>query len=416
VKLIYQIGRLERGVFKPINDSNVVFWDRQTAESAFFIREKAEQFNRLFPGIPIKVERAGGYSEIFRKVSASIQAGYLPAMAVSYESMTSEYIPTGAVIPLDDYIFDSEIGLSEQDITDFFPSVLEANRYKDFGNKMYSFPLAKSVLVLYYNLDVLGEVGLSNPPETWEEFLDYLRLIKQKTGKYGYAISIDCSTVDAMIYSFGGEIVSGRKTLFNSEEAVAVFRFYRRLVEDGLAYLVPPGSFDDQIALAKGEVAFIIRSSSLRISLEQISKEKKFNWGIAKLPHLRDVSPVTVLFGPNITVFNTTEHHQKRAWEFIKFMTSYENVVQWAINTGYVPIRRSSANHPDMIKFWETNPMAKVPFECLEFARPEPNLSGWQQVRDLVESALLEVLTMMDTPENVCTSLKKKADAVLSLH
>lgn len=409
------VGCNRETVFKPINEEEVVFWDRQTAESAFFIREKATQFNSLFPGLPIKVERAGGYAEIFRKVSASIQAGRLPAIAVSYESMTSEYIPTGAVIPLDDYIFDKELGLTKEDLDDFFPAVLEANRYSDFGNRMYSFPLAKSVLVLYYNLEVLDEAGILQPPETWEDFLDSLRLIRGKLGKFGYAISIDCSTVDAMIYSFGGEIVSGRETLFDSEQCKAVFRFYRKLIEENLAYVVPPGSFDDQVALAKGEVGFIIRSSSLRISLEHIAKEKPFRWGIAKLPHLKGIKPVTVLFGPNITIFKTTDIQQRRAWEFVKFMTSRENVVQWAINTGYVPIRRSSSIHPDMVEFWKNNPIARVPFECLEFARAEPNLSGWQQVRDLVESALFEVVTLMDTPENVCLRLKKRADTVLSL-
>jgi hypothetical protein len=35
----------------------------------------------------------------------------------------------------------------------------------------------------------------------------------------------------------------------------------------------------------------------------------------------------------------------------------------------------------------------------LKFARPEPNPSGWQQIRDMAESAELEVLTLMDTPE-----------------
>ncbi|MCX8064979.1 MAG: ABC transporter substrate-binding protein [Candidatus Hydrogenedentes bacterium] len=412
---MWLVGCKGEVVFKPINETEVVFWDRQTAESAFFIREKSTEFNAIFPGLPIKVERAGGYAEIFRKVSASIQAGRLPAMAVSYESMTSEYIPTGAVILLDEYIFDSEVGLTKEELEDFFPCVLEANKYRDFGNKMYSFPLAKSVLVLYYNLDVLDKVGISNPPETWEEFLNYLELIKEKTGRYGYAISVDCSTVDAMIYSFGGEIVSGRETLFDSEVSKSVFRFYRELIEKDLAYVVPPGSFDDQVALAKGEVGFIIRSSSLRISLERIAKERPFRWGIGKLPHLRGVLPVTVLFGPNITIFKTTEDQQRRAWEFVKFMTSRENVVEWAIHTGYVPIRRSSATHPDMVEYWKNNPKAKVPFDSLEFARPEPNISGWQQVRDLVEAALLEVLTLMDTPENVCSRLKKRADSVLSM-
>ncbi|HOK08398.1 MAG TPA: ABC transporter substrate-binding protein [Candidatus Hydrogenedens sp.] len=401
--------------FVPINQEHVVFWDRQTAESAMFIKNKANEFNTGFPELPIKVERAGGYSEIFRKVSASIQARKLPDLAVSYESMTSEYIPTGAVVSIDEFINDPEIGLPANELADFFPAVIEANRYPDFGNKLYSFPLAKSVLVLYYNIDVLKQSGINSPPQTWDDFYNFLKIVKSQTGKAGYAISIDCSTIDAMIYSFGGDIVQGRKTLFNSPETLRVFSFLRQLVKENLAFVITPGTFDDQVSFAKGDIAFMIRSSSVRISLEMLEKEKSFNWGIAPLPHDRNVPLVTVLFGPNITIFNTTPEHQRRAWQFVRFMTSTENVVQWAIETGYVPIRKSAERNPLLQNFWRNKPFARIPYECLKFARPEPNLSGWQQIRDMVESAELEVLTMMDTPENVCNKLKRQADKILSL-
>lgn len=401
--------------FIPLNSSQVVFWDRQTAESAEFIKKKAAEFSELYPGLPIKVEKAGGYAEIFRKVSASIQARKLPALAVSYESMTSEYIPTGAVVQIDEYINDPEIGLSKEELEDFFPAVIMANRYADFDNKLYSFPLAKSVLVLYYNQDVLKKAGITEPPKTWNNFYNHLQIIKAKMNKEGYAISIDCSTVSAMIYSFGGKIVEGRKTLFNSPETIRAFSFLQRLIQEDLAYVITPGTFDDQIAFAKGEIAYMIRSSSLRIALEMLEKEKSFQWGIAPLPYMDGFAPVTVLFGPNITIFKTTPEQQKRAWMFIRFMTSKENTVNWAIETGYVPIRKSSAENSQLQKFWQEKPYAKVPFDCLQFAKPEPNLSGWQQIRDMVESAELEVLTMMDTPENICQRLEKKADAILNL-
>ncbi|MGC8737090.1 MAG: ABC transporter substrate-binding protein [Candidatus Hydrogenedens sp.] len=401
--------------FMPLNSSQIVFWDRQTAESAVFIKTKANEFNERYPGLPIKVEKAGGYAEIFRKVSASIQARKLPALAVSYESMTSEYIPTGAVVPIDEYLNDPEIGLSKDELEDFFPAVISANRYSDFDNKLYSFPLAKSVLVLYYNQNVLNESEIPHAPETWDEFYKHLQIIKNKTGKKGYAISVDCSTVSAMIYSFGGEIMNGHQTLFNSSETIRVFSFLQQLIKEDLAYVITPGTFDDQIAFARGEIAYMIRSSSLRIALELLEKEKAFHWGIAPLPHTTGLSPVTVLFGPNITIFKTTPEQQKRAWLFVRFMTSKENTVNWAIETGYVPIRYSSAENPTLQKFWQEKPYARVPFDCLKFARPEPNLSGWQQVRDMVESAELEVLTLMNTPEIVCHNLEKKANAILNL-
>jgi ABC-type glycerol-3-phosphate transport system substrate-binding protein len=213
------------------------------------------------------------------------------------------------------------------------------------------------VLVLYYNIDVLKEAGISSPPETWDNFYKDLQIVKTKLGKKGYAISIDCSTLDAMIYSFGGKIIKENKTLFDSPETIQVFSFLQQLVKEDLAYMITPGTFDDQVALAKGEIAYMIRSSSLRIGLELLEKENPFHWGIAPLPHAEHITPVTVLFGPNITIFKTTPEQQRRAWSFVKFMTSRENTVHWAIETGYVPIRKSSAEDPTLQEYWQSKPL-----------------------------------------------------------
>ena len=137
--------------FQPLNPDRAVFWDRQTTESAELLRSLVEEFNQGWKGMPVKVERAGSYADIFRKVTGGINAGVLPAMAVSYESMTCEYIPMGAVRNLDSLIADAKVGLSESVLNDFFPNVLETNRFPEHGNSFYSFPFAKSILMLYFN-------------------------------------------------------------------------------------------------------------------------------------------------------------------------------------------------------------------------------------------------------------------------
>ena len=112
----------------------------------------------------------GGYSEIFRKLVTSIQARTVPAMAVGYQSMTTVYAQAGAIVPLDPLIADPGLGLSEQELADFFPVVLETNRYPTLDNGMYSFPFCKSVLMLYFNKRVLSAAGIDAPPRTWDEF------------------------------------------------------------------------------------------------------------------------------------------------------------------------------------------------------------------------------------------------------
>jgi multiple sugar transport system substrate-binding protein len=405
-------GRPASG-FRPIDPEAAVFWDRQTTESAELLRGLADEFNRGRPGLPIKVERAGGYTEIFRKVSASIQAGALPSMAVSYESMTSEYVPTGAVLPLDDYLGEPGFGLSAEDRADFFPVALDTNIFPEFGGRMYSFPFAKSVLMLYFSRRLLTEAGLDGPPGTWDQFIEQCRQIKARTGKFAYAVNVDCSMINALIFSLGGEVVRGRETLYDSPAGIRAFEIFETLVKEQLAYQITPGSYDDEVALSKAEVAFAIRSSSGRGPMAVLMKDQMDDWGMAAIPQGDPARPATVLFGPNITIFNTTPEHQRAAWAFVKYFTSTEVSVRWALGTGYLPIRKSAAKDARLQAFWAEWPYNRAAYDCLEFARPEPNLSGWQQVRDLVERAETEVLTGIKTGRQAALDLKKQADAAL---
>ncbi len=403
------------GRFKPIDTSAAVFWDRQTTESAELLRALADEFNASRQGgLPVKVEHSGGYTEIFRKVSASIQAGALPSMAVGYQSMTVEYAQAGAVAALDQFVADPKTGLSKADLDDFFPVALETNRYPDLGNKMYSFPFCKSTLMLYFNKRVLAQAGFDGPPKTWDEFLEQARQIKAKAGKKAYAVSVDCSTFAGMIFSMGGEIVSGKQTLFDAPAAVKALTLIETMAKEELAYQIAPGGYDDEMALSQDNVAFVMRSSSGRTSVKQLMGDDQDKWGMANIPQDDPAKPSTVLYGPNICIFNTTPEQQQAAWAFVKFFTSPEVSVRWALGTGYLPIRKSAASNPDMQKFWNEWPYNRAAFDCLPFARSEPNLQGWQEVRALVETAITEVLTGVKPANQAATELKQKADAVLA--
>lgn len=55
-----------------------------------------------------------------------------------------------------------------QELNNNFPDVVA----KDFvdSNKIYAYPLSVDSLALYYNKDLLNAVGISRPPQTWNEF------------------------------------------------------------------------------------------------------------------------------------------------------------------------------------------------------------------------------------------------------
>ena len=121
-----------------------------------------------------------------------------------------------------------------------------------------------------------------------------------------------------------------------------------------------------------------------------------------------------MLYGPNICIFNTTPEQQKAAWAFVKHFTAPESVVRWSLGTGYLPIRKSAANHPDMLASWAEWPHNRAAFDALAHAKAEPNVKGWQQVRQEVERVETEVLSGLKTAAEGVADLKEAADKVLA--
>lgn len=401
------------GSFRPIDPEAATVWDRQTTETADLLGQIAREFNESHGGLDIKLVHTGNYGDIYRKVTAGIQARVLPAMAVAYETMTSEYVRKGAVAELDPFIADPELGLSEEEFADYFPALIQTNRYPEFGGKTYSFPFTKSVLLMYVNQRVLRRAGIEAPPETWPEFLDQCRRIKSITGNPALSVDVSASTFVAMVYSMGGEVLDDRRPQFASAEAVAALELLETLVNEGLAYQNPPNTFEDQTSFGQDRLAFNFRPSSSLFYVARMMEDYEA-WSVHMIPQSDPANPATVLYGANVCVFRTTQAQQEAAWKFIRFFTSPEITARWAMGTGYLPVRKSAAESPEMKAFFAQHSHHRAPFDALSHARPEPNLIVWQDVRGMIEDAMVAVLAQVKPAEEAARDLQAQAEARLA--
>jgi len=395
--------------------TEIVFWHNQTLTNQNALQEIVNRFNALDSKRRVTLEYAGNYSQIYQKIMAAIQAKDLPNIVVSYESMVSEYARANVALPLDEYISNPQHGLTSADLADIFPVFLDTNRYVQFGNRQLSFPFAKSVLMMYDNPSMLEKAGYQNPPWTWDEFIERCRAIKQMTGKQAYALSIDPSTVDAMIFSLGGNIFTpdGTTPLFDQTPAVKAFEIIETLAKEKLCYQVTPGGFDDVTDFAFQRVCFVLRTSASRPFIQQ-QVQDKFRWDMTTIPQADPAKPVTVLFGPSICILRSTDAENLVAWQFAKFFTSSEITALWATRTGYLPVRKSAAEAPIMKSFFASAPVNRRAFDNLPFARPEPNMIGWQEIRSLIDKAEGSVIAGKQTGRDAALWLNKEASRVIA--
>jgi len=394
-------------------------WHTQQKQNKETLEAIVDRFNAAQPKYRVKLQNLGDYKMLFEAARTRAQGGELPDLCIVYESMVAELMEADVVAPLDDYLSDSEYGLSREEQADFFPSFLASNRYAEFGNRLLSFPFTKSLLMLYYNADLMRAAGCERPPATWAEFIQQCRDITAKNGQPAYAYARDASSLDAMVFSLGGQIVTpdGSRTLLDSPEAVRVFDMLQNLIRSGSATMIAYKSEDDRLRFTTGKSAFILRSSTSRSYMrEDIVDEQgrdRFDWRMACPPVGEGQPQRTVLFGGNICVFKSTPERQLGAWEFIKFFTSPDVTAEWSVKTGYLPVRRSAEKSPVLQKFFAEHPRNRVPFDTIPYGVPEPNVAGWQTIRDFIAETLTQVCKGQVTPEKAAADLAKKANGEL---
>jgi len=388
-------------------EKTLLFWHAMSDQKATALREIVEEYNRSNPKMKVKAEFIGDYDVIYRKTMTALSAKRPPDLAMAYENMVAEYMKYDAVADLTKY-FKAE---GENDI---YPTFMMSNRYPAFGDKLLSMPMTKSVLVLYYNADMLKEIGKDKPPVTWEEFIADCRAIKTKKNISPLALSRDASTFDGLVFSLGGEVYDSktRKALFDQSPTIQSLKLLGDLFREGLAHEIAYRTYDDRNDFASGRAAFFIRSSTSRPYVMEFVKNK-FKWGMVVIPHGKDNSPRTILFGANVCVFKSTPEREKAAGDFMWFFGSKDITAKWATRTGYLPVRKSSLEVPELKTFLQQHPANRQTVDVIEYAYPEPSVRGWQEVRTVIERTMSDVIAKRKTPEQAAKDLQKESQAII---
>ncbi len=399
----------------------IEFWHSQKRQNKDALEAVVARFNAQSPTYEIKLSNLGSYTTLFQKLrTTALGKGDMPQLAIAYESMVAELMQADCVAALDDYINHPDYGLSKEDQDDIFPSFLNSNRYPEFDGKLLSFPFTKSLLMLYYNAEILRAAGHEQPPATWKEFLQQCRDVKAKTDKLPYAYARDPSSFDSMIMSRGGQLAPNRGATsgLGSPQAVETLALLKTLVDEKLAIVIPFESDDDRLYFSQGKCAFILRSSTTRSYMRKDMVDEqgrdRFAWSIACPPVGEGQPKLTVLYGGNIVMFKSTPERQRGAWEFMKFFISRDITAEWSVKTGYLPVRRSAAETKTLQDFFAEHPRNRAPFDTIPYGVREPSVAGWQKIRDEIAQALTRVVKQGADPARVAADLAKAADAELA--
>jgi multiple sugar transport system substrate-binding protein len=368
----------------------VKFWHAMGGPLGKALNELVEEFNEENPGIHIMSVSMGNYQALTQKIMASILAGNPPTIAQVYESWTSSLTQADAIQPIEDFIY-GEDGLSDEDVSDIFPIFIKDNTW---NGRFITIPFNKSVTTYFYNTDMFEEEGIERFPGTWGEFLEAAKRLTKDTNDdgepdiWGTAFPVNAGMFAQILHAKGGRLLSPneKQPMFQNDEGVEAIKFiYDLIYTYRVAYLTT--GYEHQDDFIAGNVA-IISGSSVSYSF---IKEAKPRFRIGLAPPPGDKKKAVFIAGTNVAIFrNSGEKEKEAAWKFIKWFISKEIQARWAIRTGYLPVRKSTLELPEVKQHLRSVPGLRDVWASLDYALIEPRTPGWLVGRRLLSDVGIE--------------------------
>lgn len=317
------------------------------------------------------------YKGLMQNLQAEAATGRTPAVVqigwafLDYFSNNFSYTTPQAAI--DKFDSDDKNFLSDN----FLPNIL--NLAVNSNGEQVGIPYSLSTPVLYINKDILREAGLpESGPETWEQVQEFAKVIKEKTGKYGFYMQepADFWAQQAVIESNGGKMlteVNGKlQATFASEEGIEAMELYSDMVKDGSALHI---SFEEgNQSFIDGNVGMLYTTIARRANVQ---KGAQFDVATVKSPVWEGKQRQVPAGGCFLAITAQTDEQIAAAWEFEKFLYSIESMAAWTIGTGYVPPRDGVAEAENGLKsFLEENEMMNAAIDQMDGVIPWTSFPG----------------------------------------
>jgi sn-glycerol 3-phosphate transport system substrate-binding protein len=405
---------------KPVT---ITLWHWMPRANETALQGLVDTFNSSQRDVKVNLVNQIDWEATFQKYKAGLGTGDLPDIVQLQESDQQQMIDTQTVLPAsvcakaDKYSF-----------SDFLPRVIS---YFTVQGTQYAMPFNTSGPVLFYNKKAFTAAGLdpNSPPKT----LDEVRAAAEKLKANGVASPLGLKTDPIFVEQWtaqdnrlfvnngNGRKSRATKAVFGGAGGLKIFSWLDGMVKDGLAATnadLGPSIYDDLLGIRSGDHAMAFDTSAALGTIKTIldaGDDPNIELGVTPFPAPTSARKGGVFNqgGELFMVNKSAPAKQAAAWKFLKFLAEPENVTTWAIATGYIPIRQSSAASTEMQDYWAQNPGFKVAYDQLLSGRDTVATAGSvvgnnkgarDALRDAVNSMFLDGTSPRD-------ALKKAVDS-----
>ncbi len=321
------------------------------------------------------------------------------------------------------------------DLTDFLPASIKkqiapAALYSvSFKGKMYGIPAYNSSKHFYYNKAMLDKVGLTRPPKTLDELIQYCEILKKNKGKLGIqypmswswkqAESLTCDYVQ-MIDSLGGRFFAEDNVtpVFNKGAGVQAVAMMKMMLDKGY---VTPGSLthtetDVQNDALSGKVAMNTNwEGQLAASLDpsQTTKSVLGHFRMSLIPGSKNRLSGSCL-GPEGWAIMKTSANQSQAKAFLNWWIMKDVQKQGMLLFDQFPIYSSMYSDKQLAAFVKKSDgqdSFAIYGKQFDYAQARPNFNGYVDASQKLQVQLHKAFLGQESPQKAMDTAAQEMQA-----
>ena len=299
---------------------------------------------------------------------------------------------------------------------------LTANTLND---DLYGMPLAAMIIEMFYNKDILAEIGYDAPPTTMEELYEMAVKATELDAdgnitRLGYPLFPLASARQEGIYAFGRRWWSEDGTTLTPDDPGILDSLHMNVEYRSLYGIDKVNEFvatantnryTENDMFFAGKQLFRFDGTWLDAMIK--ANNADLNYGVALIPgtkaHPEDQG--SSRYETNSLAIPVTCQNEDAAWDFIKYFTNSDATKQLLISMANLPVLPTLYDDPDMLA---AMPSAEIFIDALkkENGIQYATIADLSQYTSLINEELDYVYNGSKTPEEAMAELKTRSETL----
>ena len=364
------------------------------------------EFERLHPGIKVRLQQLPWLSA-HEKLLTAFAGDSLPDVSPIGNTWIPEFIALGAIEPLDAQL----AATPGFDVADYFPGIWDSGRA---DGVTYAVPWYVETRLPFYRTDILAEAGVTQPPQSWDEWRTAMAAVKREVGPGRYAILLPLNEFEPLLSLAIQQPEpmlrdGGRYGNFRSQGFRDALGFYQEMFKQEWA----PVLTNNQISnvwdeFGNGMFSYYVSGPwNIARFKERLPPAQQGDWMTMPLPGPEGPG-ASLANGTSFVVFRSSRHKQA-AWTLIDYLSTPQVQARFHALTGNLPPRRSPWRTPALAN----DVHARAFREQLERAVPTPKVPEWERIASEIGLVGEQVANGRMSVDEAATELDRRADKIL---